>query len=153
MVKPVSEQARKAVVLMADDSADQVDLAREALAQCNARVELHHVDGGEQCLAFLRREAPYDNAPRPDLLLLDIHMPRMDGYEVMERIRADAALRSLPVVVLSSSADAGDVRRMYALGCSSYVTKPVRFERYVEAMRQIDAYWFRLVLLPPAPRP
>lgn len=152
MVKPVSEQARKAVVLMADDSADQADLAREAFVQCNARVDLHHVDSGEQCLAFLRREAPYGKAPRPDLLLLDIHMPRMDGYEVVERIRADPALRSLPVVVLSTSSDAADVRRMYALGCSSYMTKPVRFERFIEAMQQIEAYWFKLVLLPPPPR-
>jgi CheY-like chemotaxis protein len=150
MVKPVFEQTRKPVVLMADDSADQADLVREIFAQCNDRVELHHVDSGDHCLAFLRHEAPYGKAPRPDLLLLDIHMPRVDGYEVMEQLRADPALHSLPVVVFSTSSDAADVRRMYALGCSSYMTKPVEFERLIEAVRGIDAYWFRLVLLPSA---
>lgn len=149
MVKPVSEQGRKAVVLMADDSADQVDLVREAFAQCNAQVDLHHAAGGEQALAFLRHEPSYENAPRPDLLLLDIHMPRMDGYEVLTQVRADPAFHSLPVVVLSTSSEAADVRRMYALGCSSYMAKPVKFERLVEAVRQIDAYWFKVVLLPP----
>ena len=152
MVKPVSEQGRKAVVLMADDSADQADLVREAFAQCNTRLDLHHVVSGEQCLAFLRRQHPFERAPRPDLLLLDIHMPRMDGYEALEQIRADSALRSLPVVVLSTSSDASDVKRMYALGCSSYIPKPVKFERLVETMRGIDTYWFQLTLLPPAPR-
>ena len=95
MVKPVSEQIRKPIVLMAEDSADQFDLMVEAFDQCNARVELHHVEAGDQCLAFLRRHPPFGKAPRPDLLLLDINMPRVDGYEVMEQLRADPALRDL----------------------------------------------------------
>lgn len=154
MVKPVSEQqGRKAVVLMADDSADQADLVREAFFQCDARVEVHHVDTGDKCLAFLRHQSPFEDAPRPDLLLLDIHMPRMDGYEALVHIRADAELRLLPIVVFSTSADAADVKRMYVSGCNSYMTKPVKFERLVEAMRQLDAYWFKMILLPPFPTP
>jgi two-component system, chemotaxis family, response regulator Rcp1 len=145
---PLTAQAHRAVILMAEDDADHVFLMREAFAEAKLRIDLHHVESGDQCLAFLRRQPPYENAPRPDLLLLDLHMPRVDGYEVMQQIAADPALRMLTVIVLTTSASPADVDRMYALGCKSYLTKPVDFEAFAAAIKQLTDYWFDLVILP-----
>jgi two-component system, chemotaxis family, response regulator Rcp1 len=147
----LAAQAHRAVILMAEDNLDHVFLMREALAEAKLRVDLHHVESGDLCLDFLRRLPPYENAPRPDLLLLDLHMPRMDGYEVMQEIAADPSLRSLTVIVLTTSATAADVDRMYALGCKSYLTKPVEFDGFAEMVKQLAGYWFDLVILPSAP--
>lgn len=151
MATPVSRQARSAVVLMVDDNEDHVFLARESLEEARVMVNLQHVDGGEKCLAYLRREPPYESAPWPDVVLLDIHMPRMDGYQVMEEISKDPVLRNLTVIVLSTSAELVDVKRMYALGCKSYLTKPVDFQGFTAAMRTMAGYWFDLVVLPGEP--
>jgi len=151
MAIPVSSQARSAVVLMVDDNEDHVFLARESLEEARVMVNLQHVDSGEKCLAFLRRQPPYESAPWPDVVLLDIHMPRMDGYQVMEEISKDPVLRALTVLVLSTSAESVDVKRMYALGCKSYLTKPVDFQGFTAAMRTLAGYWFDLVVLPGEP--
>jgi len=147
-VQPLAGQTHRAVILMAEDNPDHVFLMREAFTEAKLRVDLHHVESGDQCLAFLRRVPPYEDAPRPDLLLLDLHMPRMDGYEVMQEISADPALRSLTVIVLTTSATAADVNRMYALGCKSYLTKPINFDGFAGMVRQLTGYWFDLVILP-----
>ena len=146
--QPLSSQSRPAVILMAEDNMDHVFLTRESFAEARLRVELHHVESGDRCLAFLRRQPPYESAPRPDLILLDIHMPRMDGYEVMEQISKDEDLCSLTVIVLTTSADLVDVNRAYALGCRSYLTKPVNFEDFAVAVSKLAGYWFDLVILP-----
>lgn len=148
MLKPLAQQGRAAVVLVAEDDGDHAMLIRVAFGQVRMPVELHVVDDGDACLRFLRREGEHAQAPVPDLLLLDIHMPRMDGHEVLERIGADPALRSLPVVVLSTSANPGDVERMYRLRCSSFLAKPVDFAQFVAAIQQLADYWLGLVLLP-----
>jgi chemotaxis family two-component system response regulator Rcp1 len=148
MKQPLIQAQRPAVVLLAEDNPDHAYLTREAFQEARLRVELHHVETGDECMAFLRRQAPYENAPRPDLILLDIHMPRMDGYEVMEAINADENLRSLTVVVLSTSSDLIDVDRMYALRCNSFLTKPVDFSQFAELIRKMAGYWFELVVLP-----
>jgi CheY-like chemotaxis protein len=148
MVQPIAQQSRKAVVLAAEDDPDHLFLVTESLQEARVQVDLHHVATGDQCLAFLRRQPPYENAPRPDLVLLDMHMPRMGGMEVMEVIDRDPALRCFPVIVLSTSAELSEVNRMYELGCSSYVTKPVDFVRYIEMVGQLANYWFELVVLP-----
>jgi two-component system, chemotaxis family, response regulator Rcp1 len=152
-VQPLAAQAHRAVILMAEDNPDHVFLMREAFAEAKLHVDLHHVESGDLCLAFLRRLPPYENAPRPDLLLLDLHMPRMDGYEVMQEIAADPDLRLLTVIVLTTSATAADVDRMYALGCKSYLAKPVDFEGFAGMVKQLAGYWFELVILPSAPLP
>jgi len=152
-VQPLAVQAHRAVILMAEDNLDHVFLMREAFTEAKLRVDLHHVESGDQCVAFLRRLPPYENAPRPDLLLLDLHMPRMDGYEVMQEISADPGLRSLTVIVLTTSATAADVDRMYALGCKSYVTKPIDFDGFAGMVRKLTGYWFDLVILPSATSP
>lgn len=100
-------------------------------------------------MAFLRREAPYTDAPRPDLILLDLNMPRMDGREVLAEIDKDEALSQIPVVVLTSSDADSDVLASYRLSCSSYIVKPVDFEQFSRVVRGIGDYWFTLVVLPP----
>jgi two-component system response regulator len=106
------------------------------------------VDNGEKALAFLRRQAPYESAPRPDLILLDLHMPRMNGFEVMEAISRDEALRAIAVVVLTTSGERQEVQRLYQLGCRSYLVKPVDFDVFSAAIGQLVSYWFGLVVLP-----
>jgi len=149
--QPLSAQARNAVVLMAEDNPDHVLLTRESFRDARLRVDLHTVESGDQCLAFLRRQPPYQDAPWPDLLLLDINMPRMDGYEVMQEISRDPALRNLTVIVLTTSTHVVDIDRMYALGCKSYMIKPVDFDTFTAAIKQLAGYWFDLVILPQGP--
>jgi len=151
MKQPLIEARRPAVVLLAEDNPDHAYLTKEAFQEARLRVELHHVETGDECLAFLRRQPPFEDAPRPDLILLDIHMPRMDGYEVMEAINADEDLRSLTVVVLSTSNDLIDVERMYQLRCNSFLTKPVEFAQFADLVRKLAGYWFELVVLPGKP--
>ena len=146
--QPIARQSRNAVVLMAEDNEDHAFLARESFNDARLRADLHVVSDGVECLAFLRRGPPYENAPRPDLLLLDLHMPKMSGFEVMEEIMKDASLRHLTVLALTTSADSIDVKRMYSLGCRSYLIKPVEFDAFTAAIRQLTGYWFELVVLP-----
>jgi chemotaxis family two-component system response regulator Rcp1 len=144
----VSRQGRSAIVLMVEDNPDHVFLARESFSEANIKVQLLDVDSGEKCLAFLRREPPFEDAPTPDLVLLDIRMPRMSGFDVMREISADARLRHLTVVVLSSSSNLDEVNRMYALGCKSFLSKPVDFAGFTEMIRRLSGYWLDMAILP-----
>ena len=151
MTESIPAEGREAIVLLVEDNEDHAFLTRESFNEAKLKVDLHHVDNGEKCMAFLRRLPPYENAPRPDILLLDIHMPRMDGYEVMEAIAKDESLKMMPVIVLTTSADIIDVNRMYGLRCNSFIKKPVDFDGFTKAMREIAGYWFSLVVLPEPP--
>lgn len=148
-ITPVAE-SRIAEILLVDDNEDDVFLAREAFDAASLRVNLHHVDNGEKCLQFLRKQGPYANVPSPDLILLDMHMPVMDGHEVLKEIVKDEKLRHLPVVVLTTSYEAADIQKMYGLRCSSYITKPVDFDNFVKAIGQIAGYWLTVVVTPEA---
>ena len=148
MMKTLEALGRPPVVLVADDDDDHVFLTRMAFDEARAGVDLHDVPDGERCLAFLRRQPPYENAPRPDLLLLDLHMPRIDGAEVMREILADPALRRLPVVVMSTSVEAVDLQRMYEMRCNAYIAKPLDLDRFMDVVARLSAYWFGLVVLP-----
>lgn len=145
---PIVELGRTAVILMAEDNDDHALLARMAFDRAGLNANLHVVQDGVQCLQFLRREGPFAAAPVPDLLLLDIHMPRLDGYAVMQEISQDGRLRSLPVIALTTSADGLDVKRMYGLRCSSYIVKPVSFDALVGVVGRLEEFWLRLVVLP-----
>ena len=151
MIEPLRQQGREPRVLMVEDNEDHAFLTTEAFTETGRPVQLHHVQTGEKCMAFLRGQAPYEQSPRPDLVLLDIHMPRMNGYEVMQAMMDDPALRSIPVVVMSTSAATEDVNRMYALGCNAYVVKPRDFEALATAIQQLSEHWFGAVLLPTGP--
>jgi two-component system, chemotaxis family, response regulator Rcp1 len=147
-LQPFSERSRPAVVLLVEDNDDHVFLTRESFDDARLKVDMHHVEDGEQCMAFLLRQPPFQDSPRPDLILLDINMPRMDGFEVMQRIRENDMINRIPVVVLTTSADHLDVNRMYELRCSSYMIKPVNFENFTQGIRQLADYWLTLVVLP-----
>lgn len=145
----VAESGRIAEILLVDDNEDDVYLTRRAFKGVRMPVKLHHVDNGAKCLAFLRKEPPYADAPTPDLVLLDVNMPVMDGHEVLEEINGDDSLRHIAVVVLTTSAEETDIAAMYDLRCNSYVTKPVDFEKFQQMVRQLTDYWLDLVVLPP----
>lgn len=146
-IEPVAK-TRVAEILLVEDNEDDVFLTREAFDAAHLRVNLHHVDNGEKCLQFLRKQGPYADAATPDLILLDMHMPVMDGYEVLSEIVKDAKLHHLPVVVLTTSYEAEDIRKMYGLRCSSYITKPVDFDSFTKAISQLAGYWLTVVVVP-----
>lgn len=136
-------------ILLVEDNPADVDLTQETLAYAKIRNRLHVVSNGEEALAFLRREGRYSDVIRPDLILLDLNLPRKDGREVLEELKADPDLRSIPVVVLTSSDAEKDVVRSYDLGANCYVTKPVDLDQFSNVVRTIEDFWFVVVKLPP----
>lgn len=146
-IVPIAE-SRIAEILLVDDNEDDVYLTREAFEAASLKINLHHVDNGEKCLQFLRKEGSYADVPSPDLILLDMHMPVMDGHEVLKEIVKDDKLRHLPVVVLTTSYEAADIQKMYGLRCNSYITKPVDFDKFVKAIGQLAGYWLTVVVTP-----
>jgi CheY-like chemotaxis protein len=135
-------------VLLVEDNPGDVDLTREALEEADPRVRLAVARDGEEALAVLRREGAHAGAPRPDLILLDLNLPRLDGHAVLAAIKADPALRAIPVVVLTSSAADVDVSRAYGSNANSYVTKPLVLEHFLDVVRGIDRFWFTVAKLP-----
>jgi two-component system, chemotaxis family, response regulator Rcp1 len=134
-------------ILLVEDNAADVRLTREAFGETIAR-NLSVVRDGVEALAFLRREGTFSAAPRPDLILLDLNLPRKSGREVLTEVKADPDLCRIPVVVLTTSSAEHDVNDSYALHANSYVTKPTLFEQFVAVVRAIDAYWLGIVKLP-----
>ena len=139
-------------VLLVEDDPGDVLMTREAFDDHKLHNTLHVVSDGEQALAFLRQEGPYADSPRPDLVLLDLNLPRKDGREVLAEIKADESLRRIPVVVLTTSEAEEDVLRSYELHANAYVSKPVDFEAFVQVVRQIDDFFLTVVRLPPHAR-
>lgn len=135
------------VLLVEDDPGDTL-MIREAFADNKVRNTLSCVTDGEQAMRFLRREGEYADAPRPDLVLLDLNLPRKDGREVLAEIKGDERLQTIPVVVLTTSQAEEDVLRSYRLHANAYVTKPVDFDRFIEVVRQIDEFFVTVVKLP-----
>jgi CheY-like chemotaxis protein len=135
-------------VLLVEDDAGDVVLIREAFEHNKVHNTLEVVSDGVEAIEFLRREGPHADAPRPDLILLDLNLPRKDGREVLAEIKEDPDLRSIPVVVLTTSKAEEDVLRSYHLHANAYVTKPVDFDRFIEVVRQIDEFFVSVVKLP-----
>jgi CheY-like chemotaxis protein len=142
-----SEVAAINVLLVEDDPGD-VLITREALAAAKILHNLVVVDNGEAALAFLRREGQYVGAVRPDLVFLDLNLPRLDGREVLAIVKADEDLRRIPIVILTTSDAEEDVLRSYHLHANAYVTKPVGFEAFIGVVRQIDDFFLSVVRLP-----
>jgi CheY-like chemotaxis protein len=144
----MSEQARSIEVLLVEDDPGDVLLTKEAFADNKVRNNLNVVNDGEEATAYLRREGEHADAPRPDLVLLDLNLPRKDGREVLRDIKADPELRSIPVVVLTTSEADEDILNSYALHANAYVTKPVDFDSFIRIVRQIDDFFVSVVKLP-----
>lgn len=138
-------------ILMADDDPDDRLLTADALKEARLINDIRFVENGVELLEYLRKQGKYAapaDAPRPGLILLDLNMPRMDGRTVLKELKSDADLRSIPVVVLTTSKDDEDVYRSYDLGVNSYIVKPVTFEALVDILQTLEKYWFEIVELP-----
>lgn len=140
--------SRPVEILLVEDNPGDVRLTREALREGKVRNNLSVAQDGVEALAFLRREGAYAEAPRPDLILLDLNLPKKDGREVLQEIKTDAGLRYIPVVVLTSSQAEKDILRAYDLHANCYVTKPVDFEQFSQVVQTIENFWFTVVKLP-----
>ena len=139
------------VILMADDDADDRMLTKDALQESRVLNDLRFVEDGEQLMDYLMRRGEYsdpEKSPRPGLILLDLNMPRKDGREALKEIKADPNLRRIPIVVMTTSKAEEDIFRSYDFGASSFITKPVTFDRLVDLMRTLGQYWVEIVELP-----
>lgn len=141
---------RTAEILLVEDSPTDAMLTQEALKLSKVFNRLHIVKDGVEAVAFLRRQEPYTAAPRPDLIMLDLNLPRKDGREVLAEIKNDSSLSKIPVVVLTTSADEADILKVYELHANCYIVKPVDFEKFADVIRNTGDFWFALVTLPPA---
>ena len=139
---------REAEILLVEDNEDDVLLMKEGFKRSKFMVKLHHVPNGIECMNFLNKYGNFSDAPTPDLILLDLNMPLMDGREVLEKIAKDEKLCHLPVVILTTSSEEQDILNMYKLRCSSYIVKPVDFDKFQRVVSEIGNYWFTVVVLP-----
>ena len=130
------------------DNPGDARLTTEALKEARVRNKLNHIDDGDEALAFLRRQGKYSGAQRPDLILLDLNLPRKDGREVLAEIKADDRLKRIPVVILTTSQAEEDILRAYNLNANCYVSKPVDLEQFIRVVRTINDFWLTIVKLP-----
>jgi two-component system, chemotaxis family, response regulator Rcp1 len=135
-------------VLLIEDSPGDVRLTREALKDAKVHISLNVASDGVEAMAFLERQGKFANAPRPDLILLDLNLPKKDGREVLKDIKESATLGSIPVVILTTSASEADILRSYKLHANCYITKPVDLEGFVKVVQSIDSFWLTVVKLP-----
>lgn len=143
-------QPRPVEILLVEDNPGDARLTMEALREAKMRNNLSVVRDGVEAMAFLRREGVYSKAPRPDIVLLDLNLPKMDGREVLAQVKADPELRRIPVVVLTTSRAEEDILRTYDLHANCYVSKPVGFEQFMDVVRSIESFWLSIVTLPAA---
>jgi len=136
-------------ILLVEDNPGDVNLAREALEFGKVRNSLHVVGDGEAAMAFLRQQGKYAEAPRPDLVLLDLNVPKKDGREVLAEIKGDPDLRCIPVVILTTSKAEEDILKTYNLHANCYITKPIDLHQFIKVVQAIEDFWFTIVKLPP----
>jgi two-component system response regulator len=135
-------------ILLVEDNPGDVRLTREALKEGKVWNHLHVVEDGEAAVAFAKQTAPYADAPRPDIILLDLNLPRKDGREVLAILKADEKLKRIPVVILTSSKADEDILRAYNMNANCYITKPVDFEQFIKVVKVIEEFWLTVVKLP-----
>lgn len=137
-----------AKVLLVEDNPGDARLTKEALAESKVKIELFHVEDGTDAMSFLKKENGYADVPSPDLVLLDLNLPKMNGSEVLKQMRDIPEYANTPVVVLTTSQDEEDIARSYDLHANCYVSKPVDFDAFVKVIKSIDEFWFTIVKLP-----
>jgi two-component system, chemotaxis family, response regulator Rcp1 len=143
------EGCRPIEILMVEDNPGDVRLTVEALKEGKVRNNFHTVEDGVEAMAFLRRQGAYTDAPRPDLVLLDLNLPKKNGREVLAEIKEDPELRRIPVVILTASEAEQDVVKSYNLHANCYITKPVDLDQFLEVVQSIENFWLTVVMLPP----
>ena len=148
MLKSIGTDAEPIEVLLVEDSPGDVRLTREAFKDAKVHINMHVSSDGMQAMAFLKREGEHANAPRPDMILLDLNLPKKDGREVLEEIKESPTLKSIPVVILTTSASEEDILRSYRLHANCYITKPVDLDGFLKVVKSIDAFWLSVVKLP-----
>jgi chemotaxis family two-component system response regulator Rcp1 len=136
-------------VLLVEDSPGDVRLTQEAFRDANPSIHLHAVPDGVEAMAFLRHQGAYPDAPRPDLILLDLNLPKMDGREVLAKIKEDGGLKSIPTLILTTSDAEGDVRKSYQLQANCYLTKPMQLDAFENLVKSINDFWLTKATLPP----
>jgi chemotaxis family two-component system response regulator Rcp1 len=136
-------------ILLVEDSPGDVRLTQEVLRDARIANDLHVVGDGEQAMAFLRQEGDYASHPRPDLVLLDLNLPRKDGREVLADLNSDPELKAIPVIVLTTSEAEQDILRSYRLAANAYITKPIDLNEFIAVVRSIETFWLTIVRLPP----
>ncbi len=140
--------SRPVEILLVEDNPGDVRLTREAFKEAKIVNNLHTVADGVEALAFLRREGRYASSPRPDLMLLDLNLPRKDGREVLAEVKTDPDLRRIPIVILTTSKAEEDILKTYDLHANCYIVKPVDFERFIDVVKMIEGFWLSVVMLP-----
>lgn len=146
----LNKNNRPAEILLVEDNDDDVVLTEEGFRLSKLVVNLHRVVNGVECMQFLRKQEPFSDAPTPDLILLDLNMPVMDGREVLAELVKDESLNHLPVVVLTTAEEHSEIMDLYKMRVSSYIRKPVNFDEFLRAIQELGSYWFTLVVLPTA---
>ena len=144
----IRESSTPIEILIVEDNPGDVRLAQEILEESKVRNNLHVAEDGVEAIAFLRREGQYADAPRPDIILLDLNLPQKNGYEVLAEIKKDPDLKRIPVVVLTTSEAEEDILRTYDLHANCYITKPINLDRFIEVVRTIEEFWLTIVKLP-----
>ena len=147
-MKSIGTDAEPIQVLLVEDSVGDVRLTREAFKDAKVHINLHVASDGIEALAFLKREGEHAHAPRPDLILLDLNLPKKDGREVLGEIKGNPALMTIPVVILTTSAAEADILQSYRLHANCYITKPVDLVGFLEVVKSIDSFWLSVVKLP-----
>jgi chemotaxis family two-component system response regulator Rcp1 len=147
----MTHPVRPIEILLVEDSSTDIMMAQEALAEAKVLNNLSVAENGEEALRFLHRQEPFGGAPRPDLILLDLNLPRRNGKEVLDEIKTDEALKRIPVVVLTTSRADQDVLEAYGLHANCYISKPLDFGKFTEVVRSIEQFWLCVVTLPPRP--
>jgi len=151
-MKTIGMDAAPIEVLLVEDSPGDVRLTREAFKDAKVHINLHVASDGADAMDFLNREGKHSDVPRPDLILLDLNLPKKDGREVLEEIKQSPVLKSIPVVILTTSASDEDILRSYRLHANCYITKPVGLDGFLEVVKSIDTFWLSVVKLPHEPR-
>ncbi len=144
----IGTNAEAITVLLVEDSRGDVRLTKEALKDAKVHVNLHVATNGVEAMAFLERLGEYSTAPRPDLILLDLNLPKKDGREVLAEIKQSPALKAIPVVILTTSAADADIQSSYDLHANCYITKPVSLDGFLDVVKRIDSFWLSIVRLP-----
>jgi two-component system, chemotaxis family, response regulator Rcp1 len=148
MMESIGTSAVPIEVLLVEDSPGDVRLTREAFKEAKVLINLNVASDGVEAMAFLGREGKYADAPRPDLILLDLNLPKKDGREVLAELKESPALKSIPVVILTTSASEGDIHGSYQLHANCYITKPVGLDGFLKVVKSIDSFWLSVVKLP-----